>query len=77
MKTHVLMWYLSFVVVVALAIGLLGGAGPWLISQPDSLTVLIGVLVYLVGIPAVGFAGWTLVQSILAYHKQINTKEVE
>lgn len=72
MKAHVLMWYITSVVLVATAIGAFGMLGPWLIGQPDSLMVLIGFLVYIVGIPVVGFGVWSLVQSIM---KKTNTEE--
>lgn len=77
MKAQVLSWYISLVALVATAIGAFGLAGPWLVSQPDTVTVVMGIAVYLIGLPTVGFMGWKLVETILDFHKQLrNTEEV-
>ena len=75
MKAQVLAWYISLVVLVVAGIGAFGMLGPWMVGQPDSLTVLLGALVYVVGIPVVGFAIWKLAETIISY--STITKEVK
>lgn len=75
MKAQVLSWYIALLVLTFVAIGAFGMAGPWLIGQPDSVMVMAGFAVYLVGLPVLGFGVWKLVESIIDFHKA-NTEEV-
>ena len=69
MKAQVLSWYIAVVVLVFVAVGAFGMIGPWMISQPDSLLVVVGFAVYIIGLPVFGFGAWKLVESIIDYHK--------
>lgn len=64
-KGKVFGWYIATVVIALAPVGAFGLMGPWMVSQKDSLVVTLGVATYLVGLPVVGFALWSLIQSIM------------